>query len=72
MNGNVKLNGIIFENLFLFPFVDIIMRDFESVCPRILYVVIMGVVVNEDVFEVIGSGRTKNWMVLYELHQEWF
>ena len=46
------------------------MSDFEYVRPRILDVVIMGVVVNEDVFEVIESGLTKNWMVLYELHQE--
>ena len=48
------------------------MRDFESVRPHILDVVIMGVVVKEDVFEVIWSGRTKNWMVLYDFHQEWF
>ena len=48
------------------------MRAFESVRPHIFDVVIMSVVVKGGVFEVIGHGRTNNWMVLCEFHQDRF
>ena len=32
----------------------------------------MHVVFKGDLFEIIGCRYTKNWMVLCELHQEWF
>ena len=71
-NGRVTLYRLVFENLFLSPFVDGIVRAFASVRPFIFDVVIMSVVVKGGVFEVIGHGITKNWVVLCELHQDWF
>ena len=40
-----------------------------SVRPRIFDDVVIHEVVKGDVFEFIGRGRTKNWMVLCESHQ---
>ena len=68
----MTLDGIMFENLFLSLFVDRIVREFASIQSRIFDVVIISVLVKADIFEVIGCGRTKNWMVLYESHQDWF
>ena len=66
----MKLDRLMFEILFLSPFVDRIFRAFAPVCPCIFDVVIMSALVKEDVFEFIGRGLTKNWMVLCELHQD--
>ena len=71
-NGHVTLEGLMFDNFFLYPFVDRIMRDFAYFRPRMFDVVIMSLVVEWWLFEVILRGRTNNWMVLCESHQYWF
>ena len=43
-----------------------------SVHQRIFDDVVLHEVVKEDVFEFIGLGHTKKWMVLCELHQDLF
>ena len=43
-----------------------------SVRPCISYVAVMHVVVKGEIFYFIGRIHTKNWMVLCELHQDWF
>ena len=43
-----------------------------SVCPRIFDDVVMYGVAKGGVFEFIGLGPAKNWMVLCGLHQDWF
>ena len=58
------VDGLIFEKLFLYPFVDGIVRAFVFVCISIFDVVVMSVIVKGGVFEVIGHGRTKQCMVL--------
>ena len=58
--------------LLISPFVDGTTREFVSVRPYIFDVVIASVVVEGDVFEVIGYGFTKKWMVLGELQQDSF
>ena len=68
----MKLDGLVFEDFFLSPFVDNIVRALASVSPHIFDVVIMSVVVEGDIFEVIGRGCTKNWIVLCDSHQDWF
>ena len=47
-------------------------RAEASVIPLILDDVVMHVVVKGGVFEFIGLGRKKNWIVLCELRQDWF
>ena len=69
LSGNVTLDGLMFDNLFLSPLVDGTVRAFTYVCQRIFDVVIMIVVVKGGLFELIGRGHTKNCMVLCELHQ---
>ena len=66
------LDGIMFGNFPLYPFLDEIVRAFSSVRPHILDVVIISVVVKQEIFEVVGRGRTNNWMVLCDLHQDLF
>ena len=68
----MKLDGIMFDHFLFYPFVDRIMRDKESVCPCIFYVLVMHVLVKGDVFVFIGRRHTNNWMVLCESHQDWF
>ena len=43
-----------------------------SVRPHILDYIVMHEVVKGGVFEFIGLGRKKNWIVLCELRQDWF
>ena len=59
-NGRVTLYRLVFENLFLSPFVDGIVRAFASVRPLIFDVVIIIAVIKGGVFGVIGHGRTNN------------
>ena len=66
------LDGLMFENFFLYPFLYRFVRAFASVHPHIFDVVIMSVVVKGDVFEVICHGLTENWMVFCESQQKWF
>ena len=66
----MTLDGLVFDNLFLYPFVDGIVRDKASVLPHIFYVVIIIIVFKGDVFKVIGRGRTKNWILLCESHHD--
>ena len=47
-------------------------RAKASICPCIFDDVVIHEVVKGGVFELIGRGRMKNWMVLCELHQDWF
>ena len=65
----MTLDGLMFENLFLSLFLDSIVRDFDTVRPRIFDVVVISVLVKKGIFEVIGRGRMKKWMVLCESHQ---
>ena len=60
-----------FENFFPYPFLDIIVRYKVSVLPCIFYVVIVSLVVKVGVFYAIVCGNTKNWMVLFDLNQDW-
>ena len=64
----MTLDGIMFENFILSPFVYRIVRAFASVLPQIFDVFIIIVVFKGYVFEVIGSGRTKNCIP----HKYWF
>ena len=68
----MTLDGLVFDNVLLYPFVDGIVRDKAYVLPHIFYVVIIIIVVKGDVFKVISRGHTKNWIVLCESHQDWF
>ena len=52
LNDYVALYGLMFENLFLSPFIYRIVGAKTAVCPRIFDVVIMSVVVKGGVFEV--------------------
>ena len=72
MNGHVILHGLMFNNLFFSPFVDVIVRAKEYVLPHIFDVVVMHVLVKEYVFGFIGRRCTKNWIVLCDSHQDWF
>ena len=59
------LDGLMFDNLFLSPFVDGILRDFYYVHPCIFDLVVMSVLIKGGgVFEVIGRVHTKNWVLL--------
>ena len=60
----MKLDGLMFDNVFLSPFLDMVVRLFLSVCSHIFDVTVMSVLVKGDVFEVIGRGHTKKWVVL--------
>ena len=55
--------------LFLYLFVDGIMRAFVYIRPQVFDMVITSVLVKRDVFEVIGRELMNNWMVLCELHK---
>ena len=68
----MTLDGLMFENFSLSPFVDKIVSAFESFRPLIFDVDIMSVFVKGGAFEIIGHGRTKNLMGLCESHQDWF
>ena len=72
LNGRVKLDWLMFENLFLSLFVGRIVRVFVSFRTRIFDVVIMIVVFKGGILEVIGRGITNKCMVLYESYQYWF
>ena len=61
-----------FDNFFFNPFTVRFFRFNASVFTRISDVFVMHEVVKGHVFEFIGRGQTKNWMVLCELHQDWF
>ena len=61
--------------IFLFsPFLVTVgfVRSTESVRPRISDDVVIHVLVKGDIFYFIGCGRTENWIVLCESHQDWF
>ena len=66
------LDRLMFDNLFLYQFVDGIVRAFASVLPHIFDVVIISAVFKGNIFEFIGRRLTKNWMVLYDSYQDWF
>ena len=57
---------------FPYHFVDGIVRAFESFRPHKFDVVVMSLVVKGEVFQFIGRGLTKNYMVFCELHQDQF
>ena len=66
------LDGLIFDHLFFYPFVDKILMAKASVCPRISDVVVKRVVVKGFVFGFIVHRHMNNWMVFCELHQDRF
>ena len=68
----MTLDGLMFDHFLLYSFVDGIVRSKASVYPRIFDVVVMSVVVKGGVFEFIGHGFTKNWVVLCDSYQDWF
>ena len=72
LNGIMALYRLMLNNFFLYQFVDRIMRAKTSFCPRIFDVVIISVVFKGGLFEVIGCGRMKNWIVLCKSHQDCF
>ena len=70
----MTLDGIMFDKFFFSPFVirvAFVMAK-ASVHPNMIDNVIMHEVVKGDVFEFIGIGSTKNWVVLCESRQDWF
>ena len=67
--GHVTLDGIMFDNFFFSPFLEVIVRVKAYVLPQIFDVVLMHVVVKGGVFQFIGCRHMNNWMALCELHQ---
>ena len=67
----MTLYELMFDHLLFTPFVVTIgyVKYKESISPCILDDVVMYVVVKGDVFEVIGYGRTKNWIMLCKSRQ---
>ena len=59
----MTLDGIMFDNLFFYPFVVVFMRAKVSICPHISDVVVTNEVVKGDVFEFRGRRHTKNRMM---------
>ena len=68
----MALDGLMFDNSILSPFVVKFVRSKASVHPRISDVVIINEVVKVVAFEFIGRRHTKNWMILCESHRDWF
>ena len=70
----MTLDGLMFDHFFfsLFSVTFGFVRSKAYVRPLILYDVLMHVLVKGDVFEFIGLGRTKNWIMLCESRQDWF
>ena len=70
-DGHVTLYELMFDHLLFTPFVVTVgcVKYEEPVIPCILDDVVMYVVVKGDVFEVIGYGRTKNWIMLCKSRQ---
>ena len=68
----MALDGLMFVNLLFYPIVDRIVSAKASLRPHIFDLVVMRVVFKGDVFEFIGYGHTKKWIVLCELHHDWF
>ena len=64
-NGHVTLDGLMFDRVGC-------VRAKTSICPHISDDIVLHVVVNGDLFELIGLGRTKNGILLCELRQDWF
>ena len=58
------LDGLMFDNIFISPFLDRIVRAKASVRPHLFDVVLMHVVVKGGVFQFIRRIRTKNLNVL--------
>ena len=62
-------NNLLFSSLVvIFGFV----RDKMSFCPSKFEYVVVHEVVKGDLFEFLGLGCTNNWILLCELHQDWF
>ena len=70
----MKLDRLMFHNFSLYPFVVTVgfVRDQASVPPHMTDAAVMHVVFKGYIFAFIGCGRTKNWVVLCELRQNWF
>ena len=67
----MELDGLMFGCVSSFPFAVTVgyVRAKAYVCPRIMNDIVMYVVVKGGVSDIIGHGRTKNGIVLYESHQ---
>ena len=70
----MMLYGLRFDHFFFPPFTStvVFVMAKESIHPRTSDDVTMHVLVKGDAFEFIGRGRTNNWIMLCELHQDWF
>ena len=66
------LDGLMFDNSFFSPFVDVFLRGKVSVRPRIFDLVVMHELFKGDAFGFIGKRRTKDCMVLCGSHKYWF
>ena len=60
----MRLDGLMLDNFFFYPFGFIFARAKASIRPHILDLVVMYEVVKDGVFYFMGRIRTKNWMVL--------
>ena len=67
----MTLDRILYDNSLFYTFLVTVgfVRSKASVLSCIFDDFIMNEAVKGDVFEFTGRGNTKNWMVLFELHQ---
>ena len=72
-NDHVTLDGFMFDHLVcsLFAATVAFFRSKESVWPHILDEVLMNVLFKGGVFEFLGTGCTKIWVVFCDLLQDW-
>ena len=68
----MTLDGLMFYDLFSSPFVVGFARAKTSICPHIFDVFVMNELVKGELFEFIGHMCMNKWMVLCDLHQDWF
>ena len=68
----MKLDGIMFDHSIFSPFVVGFVRAEAFFRPHISDMVVMHVLVKGEIFDFIRCRCAKNWMVLCELHQDWF
>ena len=70
----MTLDMIMFYHVIFPPFLVMVgcVRAKVSIFLHILNEVVMYLLNKGDVFECIGIGRKNNWILLCELHQDWF
>ena len=70
----MTLDGLMFDNLLFYPFVVTVkfVRAKDSVLPCIFDDVVIHEVVKGDVFEFVGLGHKRNWILLCDSQYDWF